>query len=357
MHKDHQYLLMLAAGIKQDVSGKWVSTDHTEEDSLLGAPGGKMRVYAAALLAQERADIRIITGGGMGYDVPTGTSRERPPLAEILRAELIDRGVDANRLILESTSCNTFQELIELERFISQYQIEKCTILTSRWHLPRLSAMIKIKFERMSKNVSFELVSAEDVLIAHDANKWKTLIESAYQTDWMRTRIKMEDQGTKQIINGTYHFKDWRTMNLTLRKAVEEDGEQLFVWRNDPRVYHHYHNAQPVSREDHFQWLSLSLDNKMRDIYIVELVGNRVAMIRFDYDCEEKANLSWAVDPEWQGRGIGVAMLKKAREFYSGTLFAEIKKENTASIKMAEAVGFVLNKEEFGVLYFSSFKK
>ncbi|PJA18396.1 MAG: hypothetical protein COX62_08760, partial [Deltaproteobacteria bacterium CG_4_10_14_0_2_um_filter_43_8] len=94
-------IILLAAGIKQNQSGKWVSTDLSEEDDKLGAPGGKLRILAAAILVKENLNTFIITGGGKGKDIAEGTSNKRPLLAEILRDELIAEGVPLNLIQLE----------------------------------------------------------------------------------------------------------------------------------------------------------------------------------------------------------------------------------------------------------------
>ena len=46
-------IVLLPAGIKQQ-DGTWVSTDLSEADAKLGAPGGKLRVIAAAELMKEK---------------------------------------------------------------------------------------------------------------------------------------------------------------------------------------------------------------------------------------------------------------------------------------------------------------
>ena len=143
-------------------------------------------------------------------------------------------------------------------------------------------------------------------------------------------------------------------MNITLRKANIDDGELLLKWRNDPQVYLHYHNPEPVEREVHFRWFTSALEDTNRHIYIAEADGRPVGMIRFDADDKGREELSWAVDPTLQRKGIGTAMLKEARLISDKELVAEIKKENIGSIKMAESAGFMLDEENNGTLFYSS---
>jgi len=81
-------IVLLPAGIKQQ-DGTWVSTDLSEADAKLGAPGGKLRVIAAAELMKENPDALLVTGGALGFDVPVGTTSARPMLADILFANWI----------------------------------------------------------------------------------------------------------------------------------------------------------------------------------------------------------------------------------------------------------------------------
>jgi RimJ/RimL family protein N-acetyltransferase len=142
-------------------------------------------------------------------------------------------------------------------------------------------------------------------------------------------------------------------MDILLRKATMDDGELLLRWRNDPRVYQYYFNPTPVARDEHFAWLRLSLEGSSREIYIAETGGKPVGMLRADKS-EDKKELSWAVDPDMQGKGIGTVLLKEGRKLFAGELIAEIKSENIASIKIVEIAGFQRAKEENGILYYSS---
>ena len=55
--------------------------------------------------------------------------------------------------------------------------------------------------------IEVELVSAEDVLIEHNPEEWKEIIDSAYKSEEMKKRIKQEEEGVSQIIEGTYKLQ------------------------------------------------------------------------------------------------------------------------------------------------------
>ncbi len=202
----HAYAL-LAGGIKQDAQGRWVSTSLTAEDAAQSAPGGKLRIFAAALLMKENPDSILITGGAKGFDVQEGTTDDRPHLADILRDELLECGVPEDRIVLERISNTTFQELQELKSIVFEYKIKHLSMITNHWHVPRLSAMIDTKFPDLKKLASIEIIAAEDVLIAHDQKRWQRDIQDAYNAEFMRERMKRENQGIAQIQNGTYRYR------------------------------------------------------------------------------------------------------------------------------------------------------
>ena len=202
-----KYFALLAAGIKQDVKGSWVSTDLTPADNALGSPGGKLRVYATAFLVNKHPGSFVITGGGKGYDVLSGTPENRPLLAEILLDELIEEGVSKDRIILETNSNNTFQELHEILRIVKDKEIKQLCIITNRWHVERLGAMISSKYAELRSMADVSILAAEDILLAAEPLKWEEQIREAYESDWMHERLEMESRGALQIKAGTYKFR------------------------------------------------------------------------------------------------------------------------------------------------------
>lgn len=198
-------IIVLAGGIKQDASGRWVSTNLSIEDDAFGAPGGKLRVLAGAVLATEHPDALVIASGGKGYDVSEDAPEDRSTLAEILRDELADAGVSRERIVLEQHSNTTYQQLQELEALLGERGLMRVLFITNRYHLSRLRTLLEMKFPALM--ASAELVSAEDVLIERDAARWEALVNEAYESAALKERIAREEQGVAQIRAGTYQFR------------------------------------------------------------------------------------------------------------------------------------------------------
>ena len=51
-----------------------------------------------------------------------------------------------------------------------------------------------------------QVIDAEDVCIEHDAGRWEELIQQVYAGEAMKLRIQQEEQGIKQIQEGTYRY-------------------------------------------------------------------------------------------------------------------------------------------------------
>lgn len=142
------------------------------------------------------------------------------------------------------------------------------------------------------------------------------------------------------------------TNRLSLRAATLQDAKTLLVWRNDPQTRVASHNTDEVRLEDHLAWLESSLKKpEQRRLWIAELDGKLVGTCRADKE-DDGWELSWTVAPEARGQGVAHKMLLKLIETFQQPLTAQVKKDNMASMKVAERLGFVVEKEENGVLFY-----
>ncbi|WP_233407915.1 GNAT family N-acetyltransferase [Marinomonas spartinae] len=140
-------------------------------------------------------------------------------------------------------------------------------------------------------------------------------------------------------------------MGLILRLASIKDADCLFEWRNDPDTRKASHSTERIEVADHMQWLKASLCNPNRRLYVVEKKHVPVGTVRADFD-NGTWTLSWSVSPRYRGKGIASQMLALTVEEFNEPLVAEIKAQNIASIKVAQRTGFILQREQEGVLYF-----
>ena len=200
---DKQAIIILGGGMVKD--GKVWRTMNLDEGTQLGALGDKLRVEAANILYNENPKILLIasSGKGMYKDVV-----DAPVPAEVIKQELIDLGVEEASILTEEKSDNTYQQLQELKKIINEHNLSEVRIISNRYHVPRIKAMIEKDNElrALSEQKKIQAVSAEEVLIKHDLKQWKDKIDKAYESKEMKKRITIEEQGVQDIKSGIYKF-------------------------------------------------------------------------------------------------------------------------------------------------------
>jgi RimJ/RimL family protein N-acetyltransferase len=140
-------------------------------------------------------------------------------------------------------------------------------------------------------------------------------------------------------------------MQCSFRKATILDFELLFLWRNDPITLLNSINSEKISIETHEKWLSASIVDPTRKLYIFESDSRPLGTVKFDQE-GSAWELSWTVSPEARGKGIGKRMVQQAVRIMSGKLMARVKIENLASISIAESAGFHRAFEKNGLIIF-----
>lgn len=199
-------IVVLGGGLKIEADGRWRTTNFDEEGDKFGALGDRLRVEAAACLYEKENDILFVASGGHGQlrDVP-----DTPTVASVIGRELVELGIPAEKIILEENSSNSWQQLQEIKNIITKYNPEKIKVISNRYHLPRLEAMIKKDQElfKLSQGHKIGFQSAEDILLEYKEKEWKEIIEKAYQAEEMKERITLEERGIKDLKEGKYKLR------------------------------------------------------------------------------------------------------------------------------------------------------
>ena len=143
---------------------------------------------------------------------------------------------------------------------------------------------------------------------------------------------------------------------MNLRKAEKNDWEILYDWRNDELTRINSVNTFPITIEEHKKWFFNSLNNNSRAIYIVEENEKPIGTVRKDY-IDNKIFISWTIAPTERGKGHAKRMVKMFVEMLNGELYAYIKENNIASVKVAENVGFKKVEIDKGLLVYKLERK
>jgi UDP-2,4-diacetamido-2,4,6-trideoxy-beta-L-altropyranose hydrolase len=102
--------------------------------------------------------------------------------------------------------------------------------------------------------------------------------------------------------------------SIELRAASAADAELLHAWRNDERARRHFFDPAAISFADHLQWLQHCLRDPQRRLFIALEQGVPAGCLRLDLR-DEVAEISFYVNPERFGEGIGTAILRAARDW------------------------------------------
>ena len=131
---------------------------------------------------------------------------------------------------------------------------------------------------------------------------------------------------------------------------TEADARRVMTWRNDPHTRQMSFHREPRLWDDfwadYLRWMS-----EAPGPVFVKSEGLRVGFLRFaSMEPLEGAAGRWVtisinIAPEARGRGIGLAALGAAEPLLSragvSAVYAEVRTENDASLRMFEAAGYV----------------
>lgn len=120
-------------------------------------------------------------------------------------------------------------------------------------------------------------------------------------------------------------------MSTTLiRPLVLQDSKKMWEIRNHPLVRNQSKNTDPISWEDHQEWLNNYLDNPNNSCYVL-LSNNKIAgYCRID-TTNNHAIVSIAIDPKQSRKGFGSKLLQYTIHKTQKNLEATVKKDNIAS--------------------------
>lgn len=198
--------------------------------------------------------------------------------------------------------------------------------------------------------VAANLERSASIVVAESEEAVPVLLRSLLDDEHQRHSLMaaafaiVDGSGVARVCNAVFGSLPISPDKLCLRQADASDIETLWLWRNDPLMRTMAKNQEPITWKEHARWFARTMQSASTSLYIVELPGEAVAMVRFDFDNDE-ACVSINVAPGMRGQGIGAKALMRACEAYAGdhpdiVLTAEIRPCNTASKSAFCAAGF-----------------
>ena len=141
--------------------------------------------------------------------------------------------------------------------------------------------------------------------------------------------------------------------SFKLRKVTKSDWKVLLEWRNDKITRQNSFNSELISINKHKEYISDSITNPNRTIFILEYNEIPVGTIKEDkLERGDEFELSYTINPMYRGRKIGQIMISLYLIERKGTFLCGVKEENISSIKMIKKWGFKLFKTENKVNFY-----
>jgi len=135
---------------------------------------------------------------------------------------------------------------------------------------------------------------------------------------------------------------------ISVREALREDSQNIFIWRNAPSVRQYSHSSNEVDIDAHKVWFEKVMSDSNRHILIGSLSGDDIGVVRFDVQGKE-CEISIYLLSDKSGKGLGSALLNAGERWLRENrpevkyIVAEVLSENKASIKLFEKSAYTLN--------------
>ncbi len=180
--------------------------------------GGKPKALAGLELAEQFPDATVAVNS-MTFKI---SDQEAPTDAQVMADYLEQQGLSSERVVMQTNSQNTFEELVELIKSIQKYGWQHVAVVATETQKPRTIEMLRqietlVDPRGASKEPVFRealeylkdhtpkitVVSSEDILPIR-SSAYKAVIEKARETDLWKTRQALDEQALRQLREGTY---------------------------------------------------------------------------------------------------------------------------------------------------------
>lgn len=146
---------------------------------------------------------------------------------------------------------------------------------------------------------------------------------------------------------------------FVIRKAGKQDTKAIWLIRNSLIVRKSSYNRQVIDLVSHQAWfLNKYFKNLRNYCFVSEEKKAVIGYCRFDL-VNNKYLVSIALKPRYQGAGLGNILLNRSLKLLKTDkeIIAEIKYENSASIKIFHKNNFIIYGQNSGVIFFKYVKR
>lgn len=146
--------------------------------------------------------------------------------------------------------------------------------------------------------------------------------------------------------------------SLLIRDAKPIDLVLTYKWATNPTIRKYAFSNEIIKLDGHKNWFLNKINDNDCEYYILIDKEVCIGSIRFDIGSDNSALISYLIDPSYHNKGYGKIILDKGLETFSKKrsdvkiVYGYVQKDNIASIKIFEKLGFKKISDESSVLRF-----
>ncbi len=169
------------------------------------------------------------------------------------------------------------------------------------------------------------------------AGKLKTLIDDAPA----RRKLAAKSRELVDGLGATRAALGILAGSLSVRRATLEDAQMMYDWRGDAATRAVSLESDELVWDDHIAWLTRVLEDPARQLFVGEIGGRPVGVIRFDFAERARAEVSLYLDPALHGLGLGPHLLLAGEAAADAAIVdATVLEGNRPSQRLFEHCGY-----------------
>jgi len=139
---------------------------------------------------------------------------------------------------------------------------------------------------------------------------------------------------------------------IELRPVCLDDAQQIFMWRNDPRIVMRGSSQREIPWEEHITWLKHSLNEQEENLlFIVKYIKTSIGLVRFTRKLDDTAEISAYIVDEYTAKGIGTRAIcigcsTAFIKWPVRSIVACIRNDNPGGCRAFSKAGFVVVKTD-----------
>ena len=170
-----------------------------------------------------------------------------------------------------------------------------------------------------------------------------------------KERILNAIQIQNKPIDALVHIK--RKSDLTHRLVQQSDAQLLFDWANDSSTRKSSLNPNKIIWEEHLMWFNQKINDPKTKMYLFLKEKKPVSILRLENN-NVSINISFSVDKNYRGKGIGgymiaFALRKYPEKQFSASVIENNKHSNNIFLKNKFEIDYVSGSANHKIIHYT----